>query len=224
MEYNSQRSQMIIPEYGRITQKMAEYICTIPDREKRNTAARQLIEIMATFNPQLKSMEEYRQRLWDHLFIMTDYKLDVDSPYPKPKKPKGVHEKPKPIPYPHQKIKFRNYGKNIENLLSKITTEIDDPEKKKSATEAVAYYMKLVHLQWNAENPSDELIRSDLKMMSGGNLELDTSYNLDNIKSRPVEGTSYREKEGSRVKKKKYNNKGNDRGGGHRGGRFRKKR
>lgn len=222
MEYNSQRSQMKIPEYGRITQKMAEYICTIPDREKRNTAARQLVEIMATFNPQLKSIEEYRQRLWDHLYVMTDYKLDVDSPYPKPNKPEGVYEKPKPIPYPHQKIKFRNYGKNLENLLKKITAEISDPEKKKSAAETAAYYMKLVHLQWNAENPSDELIRSDLRMMSDGKLELDTNYNLDNIKSRPVEGTSYREKEGSRAKKKKFN-KGNDRGG-HRGGRFRKKR
>ena len=83
MEYNSQRSKLIIPEYGRITQKMAEYVCTIKDREKRTAAARQVIEIMTTFNPQFKNIEEYRQRLWDHLYIITDYKLDVDGPYPR---------------------------------------------------------------------------------------------------------------------------------------------
>lgn len=221
MEYNSQRPKMVIPEYGRITQKMAEYVCTISDKVKRNAAAQQLIEIMATFTPQSKNIEEHRQRLWDHLYIMTDYKLDVDSPYPKPTKPSGEQKKPEPIPYPHQKIKFRNYGKNLENLLEKIR-KIDDPEKKKSAAETVAYYMKLVHLQWNDENPSDELIRGDIQMMSDGDLELGVDYNLDNIKSRPAEGASYRSKEGGRMKKKKFN-KGNDRGG-HRNGRFRKKR
>src|SRR4051812_21546805 len=117
MEYNSQRSKMIIPEYGRITQKMAEYVCTISDREKRNAAAQQLIEIMSMFNPQFRNIEEYRQRLWDHLYIMTDYQLDVDGPYPKPKKLKGGVEKPEPLPYPRQNIRFRNYGKNLEKLL-----------------------------------------------------------------------------------------------------------
>jgi hypothetical protein len=222
MDYNSQRPKLIIPEYGRITQKMAEYVCDIPDREKRNAAAPQLIEIMTTFNPQFKNIEEYRQRLWDHLYIMTDYKLDVDSPYPKPDKQKEA-EKPEPLPYPRQNIRFRNYGKNVESLLEKIK-EISDPEKKKSAEETVAYYMKLVHLQWNNENPSDELIRGDLKMLSGGDLELGVDYNLDNIKGRPAEGTSYRDKEGSRGRKKPFK-KTNNRGGHSGPSRpFRKKR
>ncbi len=222
MDYNSQRSKLIIPEYGRITQKMAEYICTIPEKEKRNAAARQLIEVMTMFNPQFKQIEEYRHKLWDHLYIITDYKLDVDSPYPKPERPTEGQVRPEPLPYPRQKIRFKNYGKNLERVIEKIK-EIQDPEKRKGASETLAYYMKLVHLQWNNENPSDEQIKSDLKMITDGAFELDGDYNLDNIKGRPAPTTSYRDK-GAGGYKKKFQ-KGGRQGNGSNGGRpFRKKR
>ncbi len=222
MEYNSQRPKMIIPEYGRITQKMADYVCEISDREKRNAAARQLVEMMATFNPQFKQIEEYRHKLWDHLYIITDFKLDVDSPYPKPDRLDMSQIRPEPLPYPRQKIRFKNYGKNLQTLIEKIK-DITDPEKKKSAAETIAYYMKLVHLQWNNENPSDELIKADLKMLTDGELELGGDYNLDNIKGGPKQQTaSYRDKGGERGGYKKNFKK---RPGAHPGNRpFRKKR
>ena len=117
MEYNTARPKMEIPEYGRITMKLAQHLLTIEDREKRNTAARALIDIMSFSTPQFRNIEEYKMKLWDHLHIMTDYKLDVDSPYPKPKKKKAGDEKPAPLAYPKNKIKYRNYGKNLERLL-----------------------------------------------------------------------------------------------------------
>ncbi len=216
MEYNTARPKMEIPEYGRITMKLAQHLLTIEDREKRNTAARALIDIMSFSTPQFRNIEEYKMKLWDHLHIMTDYKLDVDSPYPKPKKKKAGDEKPAPLAYPKNKIKYRNYGKNLERLLDKILAEVEDPEKKKSASEVMAYYMKLVHLQWGDNQlVSDDVIKNDLGIISKGELEI-IDYSLDHIK-----GKSHTTIQKEKRHKKNFKNK--NRGGGG-GKHFRKRR
>jgi hypothetical protein len=225
MEYNTQRPKLVTSEYGRIIQKMAEHLLTITDRDKRTTSAKQIVEIIMTFNPQFKQVEEYRHKLWDYLYIITDFKLDVDAPYPKPDPAIIAQVRPDPLPYPRQNIKFRNYGKNLEKVIEKVK-EIEEPEKRKGAAETIAYYMKLVHLQWNNENPSDELIKSDLKMLTNGTLEIDGTFNLDNIKGRPAsEGSSYRDKTMARPGYKKGFKKGGQRSNSSAPlNRFRKKR
>ena len=195
MEYNTQRPKMEIPEYGRITQKLAEHLLTIKDRDQRNAAANALINIMSNSTPQFRNIEEYKMKLWDHLHIMTQYKLDVDSPYPMPEPPSEKDLRVAPLAYPKNKIKYRNYGKNLERLLEKIKDDVTDPEKKKSAAETVAYYMKLVHLQWNDnQHVSDDVIKNDLDIISGGQLQIGDDFNLDNIKGAPLKEKTGREK------------------------------
>lgn len=199
MEYNTQRPKMEIPEYGRITQKLAEHLLTIKDRAQRNAAANALINIMSMSTPQFRNIEEYKMKLWDHLHIMTKYKLDVDSPYPMPEPPSEKDLKVAPLDYPKNKIKYRNYGKNLERLLEKIQRQELDGDKKKSAAETVAYYMKLVHLQWNDnQHVSDDVIKNDLDIISKGELQIGDDFNLDNIKGSPLKETTGRGKKSFR--------------------------
>ena len=212
MEYNTQRPKMEIPEYGRITQKLAEHLLTIKDRDQRNAAANALINIMSNSTPQFRNIEEYKMKLWDHLHIMTRYKLDVDSPYPMPDPPTEKDLRVAPLAYPKNKIKYRNYGKNLERLLEKIKDDVADPEKKKSAAETVAYYMKLVHLQWNDnQHVSDDVIKNDLDIISGGQLQIGDDFNLDNIKGAPLKEKTGREKS---FRKKGFSKPARSGGGG----------
>ena len=118
MEYNSQREHLIIPEYGRNIQKMVNYAKTIEDREKRNEAAKFIVSVMASMNQQNRDAGDYKQTLWDHLFIISKFELDVDSPYPKPAK-ETLTRKPDRVEYSDNKIRFRHYGKNIEAIIKK---------------------------------------------------------------------------------------------------------
>ena len=117
MEYNTIRSKMLMPEYGRNVQRMVEYLMTIEDRAKRLRNAEAIVELMGTLNPHLKQMEDYQHKLWDHLHQMTDFKLDVDAPYPAPTR-EQVFKKPEVIPYPQSSIKNRHFGKNMDALIS----------------------------------------------------------------------------------------------------------
>ncbi len=172
MEYNTTRSKLLMPEYGRNVQKMIEYLVTVDDREKRLKQAEVIIELMGTLNPHLKTIEDYKHKLWDHLYQMTDFNLDVDSPYPCPT-PEMIFKKPEVLPYPQEQIQHRHLGKNIQSLLAKAMAETDD-EKRHGLTQAIGYYMKLAYANWHKEPVHDDMIKNELKEITGGQLRFES--------------------------------------------------
>ncbi len=172
MEYNTSRSQLLMPEYGRNVQKMIEYLTTVEDKAKRLKNAEVIIELMGTLNPHLKTIEDYKHKLWDHLYQMTGFNLEVDSPYPPPT-PEAVFKKPEVLPYPKKSIDHRHLGANISQLLEKAIVE-QDPEKRQGLTQAVGYYMKLAYGNWHKEPVHDDMIKNELRELSGGLLNYET--------------------------------------------------
>ena len=177
MEYNSQRPKLMISEYGRIIQNMARAAAKIEDRQERNAVARAIIELMSQASPQFKNIEEYRHKLWDHLIMISDFKLVVDSPYPFPDRKNVVVKSDEPLPYPKHRIRLRHYGRNLETLVAKAKDM--DEDKRRGLAHVVANYMKLCYANWSKEMVSDEAIRQDLEIISNGLLALDKNVNLD---------------------------------------------
>ncbi len=169
MEYNTTRNYLSMREYGRHIQKMVEYLLTIEDRQKRQDQTKVVIELMGFLNPHLKNVEDFRHKLWDHLFFISDFKLDVDSPYPIPQR-ETYKSKPEPLPYPKRYPKFSHLGKNLEVIIDKALKE-ENPEKKAGFANAIAYYMKLSYSNWHKELVHDDAIRSELNNITGGALE-----------------------------------------------------
>lgn len=232
MEYNTTRTQMLMPEYGRNVQSMAEYLLTIEDPAQRLKNAEAIIDIMAILNPQLKQIEDYRHKLWDHLYQMTDFKLQVDSPYPAPTA-EEIRRKPKVIPYPSNKIRHRHLGRNLEQVLNKAVEETD-PEKKQGYAQHIAYYMKLAYANWHKEPVQDDMVRSELAQISQGALQYDTADSFKVVvdtrpnmgqgnkykKNKPGGGQNRNFVQGGQTgpgvgfKNRKYNNKNKPKGGG----------
>lgn len=176
-DYNTRRPQMVIPEYGRNIQKMVEHAISIENREERNRVAQSIINVMGQLNPHLRDIVDFKHKLWDHLFIISDFKLDVDSPYPYPDKEK-IFEKPIPLEYPQSNIRFKHYGKSVEAFIAKAI-EMQDGEEKTELIKTIANLMKKSYLTWNRESVDDDLIVSDLKLLSKGQLKLDDSFKLE---------------------------------------------
>lgn len=173
MEYNTSREQMSMKEYGRHIQKMVDYVLTIQDKTKRQQQAEVLIELMGFLNPHLKNVEDFKHKLWDHLFFMSDFKLDVESPYPIPQK-ETYKEKPEPLPYPHRKPKYAHLGKNLEQIIDKALHEPNE-EKKDGFANTIAYYMKLAYNNWHNELVQDTSIQAELDAMTGGQLQFENT-------------------------------------------------
>jgi len=169
MEYNTARSIMGMREYGRHVQRMVDHLMTIEDKAKRQEQAQVVIELMGFLNPQLKNIEDYKHKLWDHLFFMSGFKLDVESPYPIPTR-ETYKQKPDPLPYPQRKIKYAHLGKNLELVIDKAMAETDE-EKKAGFAHTIAHYMKLAYSNWHKELVQDDAIRSELNSITGGELE-----------------------------------------------------
>ncbi len=169
MEYNTTRNHMSMREYGRHIQKMVEYLLSIEDKQKRQQQTQVVIELMGFLNPHLKNVEDFRHKLWDHLFFISDFKLDVDSPYPIPQK-ETYKAKPEPLPYPSGSPKYSHLGKNLQLVIEKALNETD-PEKKSGFANSIAYYMKLVYSNWHKELVHDDAIRNELDEITGGELE-----------------------------------------------------
>ena len=176
-DYNTRRPQMIIPEYGRNIQKMVEHAITVEPREERNKVAQSIINVMGQLNPHLRDIVDFKHKLWDHLFIISDFKLDVDSPYPIPDK-ETIFKKPEPLAYPQNKIKFKHYGKSVENFIAEAI-KMKDSEEKTELIRAIANLMKKSYLTWNRESVDDDLIFSDLKLLSKGQLQVDSDFKLE---------------------------------------------
>lgn len=156
-------------EYGRHIQKMVEYVQSIEDPVKRQRQAQAVIELMGFLNPHLRNVEDFRHKLWDHLFYISDFELQVDSPYPIPHK-ETYKGKPEPLMYPKRHPKYSHLGKNLEMVINKALNE-QDPEKKDGFAHAIAYYMKLAYSNWHKELVHDDAIRSELDNITGGELE-----------------------------------------------------
>ncbi|HEU4552290.1 MAG TPA: DUF4290 domain-containing protein [Chitinophaga sp.] len=169
MEYNTTRNHLIMKEYGRNIQKMIEYLLSIEDREQRQGQAMALIELMGTLNPHLRNVEDFRHKLWDHLFLISDFKLDVESPYPIPTR-ETLKYKPEKLPYPKKYPKLRHFGKNLEMVIDKALHE-ENPEKKEGFTQCIGNYMKLAYSNWHKESVHDDAIRSELGTITDGQLE-----------------------------------------------------
>lgn len=186
-DYNTTRNDLILAEYGRNVQNMVKYIIDLPTKEERNKYAQAVIDLMGFLNPHLRDVADFKHKLWDHLHIISDYKIDVDSPYPKPT-PEAALVKPDHIGYPQKKITYKHYGKTVEKLIEK-TMEEQNEERKKSMVQGIANFMKMAYVQWNKDNVADETILKNLRELSGGNLELEENVNLQKVEFRPQQVT-----------------------------------
>ncbi|MCF4101753.1 DUF4290 domain-containing protein [Gillisia sp. M10.2A] len=170
LEYNSERSRLIIPEYGRHLQKMVEHAVAIEDDEERNKVAKSIIAVMGNMNPHLRDVADFQHKLWDQLFIISDFKLNVDSPYPKPSK-ELLEERPEPMEYPQNFPKYRFYGNNIKRMIDEAV-KMEEGELKEALIFAIANHMKKSYLNWNREAVDDEVIFEHVKELSGGKINL----------------------------------------------------
>jgi hypothetical protein len=203
MEYNTARPQMIIPEYGRHVQKMAQHLLTIKSKKERTAASEVIIQTMTQVHPYAKDSEELRRKLWDHLYIITDYKLDVDGPYPKPS-PDLFESKPKRLQYPASTLKYKHYGKITSELIKKAV-KLKDGGEKDALVESIAILMKKAFMMWNKSSVSDSVIVKDLREMSQGELEIKDLSKLDGV-SVPITTAPVKQNFGRNNKRNKNNN------------------
>ena len=162
--YNTERVKLWMPEYGRNVQKMVDYLKTIEDREKRNEQAKAIVKVMAILNPQVHIQENWEQKLWDHLHIISGFDLDVDSPYPMPSM-ENFYQRPEVVPIKKRPIKANHYGRNIESIIDLIA-EREDGEEKTAMIRQLAIYMRQQYLIWNKDTVSDQTIFQDIEKLS----------------------------------------------------------
>jgi len=179
-DYNTQRKKLVLPEYGRNVYKMVEYLMSIEDREERNKAARSIIYIMGNLNPHLRDVADFKHKLWDHLFIMSDFNLDIDSPYEKPT-PEVLYEKPRPIPYSNYDIQYKHYGKIIELMIKKAAVYPEGKERD-ILIRLIANHMKKCYLTWNRETVNDDIIFDDLRKLSDGKIVIENDIKLSDTR------------------------------------------
>ncbi|WP_448698279.1 DUF4290 domain-containing protein [Mucilaginibacter sp. AW1-3] len=204
-DYNSTRSKLLLSEYGRNVQNMVKYIVALPTKEERNRYAAVVIDLMGFLNPHLRDVADFKHKLWDHLHIISNFEIDVDSPYPPPS-PEAIHLKPEPLKYPHQRIKYKHYGKTIELMINKAKS-IQEPERRNHMVQAIANFMKMAYVQWNKDSVADETILNHLFELSGGELKLDENVNLNKVEYRTTNHKAENNRGGR-------NNNQNNRGGG----------
>ncbi len=178
LEYNSTRDNLQFAEYGRSVQKLIQYAKTLEKKEERQRVVEEIVELINQLNPQTKNVLEYKQKLWRHVFKMADYELDVDHPY-------GIHPteednrfRPDRVPYPQHEFNWRHYGYNIRVMIDKAL-KMDDGPIKQGFVETILSYMKLSYRTWNKEHfVSDDIIISDLSVMSGNKLSVDDDHTI----------------------------------------------
>ena len=217
-------------EYGRHIQKMIEYLLSLEDKEARQRNAMAVIELMGFLNPHLKNVEDFRHKLWDHLFLISDFKLEVASPYPIPTR-ETLRARPKPLRYPKRYPKFSHLGKNLELVINKALAE-ENPDKRSGFANAVAYYMKLAYNNWHKETVHDDAIQSELTNLTNGQLEFTNtpfvkSFRPDENRQRERDNRGnyngdYRNKRNQKFQQR--NNRNNDRNNDRGGNKFKKKR
>ncbi len=170
LEYNAERPHLIIPEYGRHLQKLIDHATGIEDKEKRNKVAKYIIQVMGSLNPHLRDVPDFQHKLWDQIFIMSDFKLDVESPYPIPTRD-VIHLKPERLAYPQKNPKYRYYGNNIKYMID-VANSWEEGEMKNALVKVIANHMKKSYLSWNKDTVTDVVIFEHLYELSEGKLDM----------------------------------------------------
>ena len=170
LQYNSERKPLIIPEYGRHMHIMVDQMLTTPEREERNKKAKAIIGVMGNLNPHLRDVPDFQHKLWDQLFIMSNFELDVDSPYEQPEK-EVFEKRPEPLAYPQNFPKYRFYGNNIKSMID-VALGWEEGEMKDALVFNIANHMKKCFLNWNKDTVDDQVIFNHLDEFSGGKLKL----------------------------------------------------
>ncbi|WP_438973602.1 DUF4290 domain-containing protein [Polaribacter sp.] len=211
LEYNSERTLMIIPEYGRHIQKLVDHCLTLETKEERNKMALAIVDVMGNLQPHLRDVPDFKHKLWDQLFIMSKFNLDVDSPYPIPSK-EELQEKPESLPYPKYASKYRYYGNNIQTMID-VALSWEEGEKKEALVFTIANHMKKCYLNWNKDTVDDAVIYKHLFELSNSKIDLraseetlSESKNL--LKKRNSQGQNHTK---NNHKKTNNNNKGRKR-------------
>ena len=176
MEYNTTRDKLLISEYGRNVQKLVNLALEIKDRDLRTKFVKNIVQIMGQINPAVRDSGDFRHKLWDHVHIISDFKLDVDAPYPAPSR-EILEAKPPKLPYSDNNIRFKIYGSNIEKIIQKASLFDDGPEKD-ALVHAIANHLKKSYLSWNRESVDDDQIFEHLNSLSNGRLALKEELRL----------------------------------------------
>lgn len=198
--YNSQRPDLIIPEYGRNIQKMVEYAMTLEDREERNKCVRAILSVMGQLFPYLRDIEDFNHKLWDHLYIMSNFKLDVDSQYPVPN-PEELDSPPARIPYPQGDVRFGHYGRYVERMIDKCAV-LEEGEEKQAFAYSIANLMKQNSLNWNRATVTDDVILKDLNLLSKGKIKLEGAIELSAVKT--IQGNKFQDYDSDGFRKNKH--------------------
>jgi hypothetical protein len=199
-DYNTSRKKLALPEYGRNVHNMVDLILDMEDREMRNQASQAIIDVMGNLNPYLRDIPDFKHKLWDHLAIMADFKLDIDYPYSPPSRD-ILLEKPHKVPYCQRDIKFRHYGYTMELMIRKAM-EIEDGREKDILVSQLANHMKKSYLTWNRDSVEDEKILEDLSSMSKRLLK------TDDVELADVKGAVVRQQYPIKQKTQRRNNPG----------------
>ncbi|MEM8939873.1 MAG: DUF4290 domain-containing protein [Bacteroidota bacterium] len=210
LEYNTERPKLFIPEYGRHFQKMVDHAVSIEDRDERNKVAKSIISVMGNLQPHLRDVPDFQHKLWDQLFIMSDFKLDVDSPFPITSK-EVLQQRPEPLEYPQNHPKYRFYGNNIKRMID-VAIKWDKGDMRTGLEYAIANHMKKCYLNWNKDSVEDTVIFGHLKELSDGAIDLapngesltDSEQFLKNrvVKSQRNSGSNKKGQRNNRSKKR----------------------
>ncbi|MFN8134137.1 MAG: DUF4290 domain-containing protein [Bacteroidales bacterium] len=212
MEYNTTRGDMKISEYGRNIQNMILYIASLPDREQRNKLTATLVNILAIMNPDMRDQVDIRHKLYDHVHLMSDFTLDIDSPYPVPPRPE---EAPRParVPYTQENIKLRPYGKYMQRMIEKAV-QYPDGEEKDELVKTLANNLKKMYLNWNRDSVNDELIHEHLSLLSGTRLKLRDDDRLHSTTDILKANKQLPDKQKQPFKRRKFSGKKNENNNG----------
>lgn len=220
LNYNTGRDPLVIPEYGRLVQRMVKMCTEEPDRDKRSRMARAVVQAIGKLNPQLRSNENSDRTFWDHLHIMAGFQLDVDCPYPPPTAA-GLNTKPRPVGYPKTEIRFGHYGKLVERMIEQCAA-LEEGSEKVAYTLVIANQMKKQFLAWNRDSVGDAAILKDLAELAKGKLRLAPEQQLqatdvllqaqrngprnavDNVRRRPGNGNGNNKKRHRNRKKNRF--------------------
>jgi len=206
MDYNTDREHLIIPEYGRHVQKMVAHATSLTDKKEKEDCVNAIISYMGQLNPHLRDIPDYKHKLWDHLFIMSRFELDIDSPYDKPS-PEKLAEKPEPMAYPNSSFTFSYYGKHIETMIA-TAIQMEKKEDKFILTGMILNHMKKCYLAWSKSSVDDQTIFKHLDKLSKGELQAHPDFKIiDDEKAAKKNTAKYTKNNHQKNKNNKYKKK-----------------
>ena len=201
MEYNTLQKDLILPEYGRHVHMMVQYATQIKDRDQRNVAAQTIVGIMGNLMPHLREVPDFKHKLWDHLFIISDFKLDIDAPYPPPLQSE-IADKPEIVPYPQSHIRQKHYGKILVDMIREAA-KLEDCPQRDSLVQLLATQMKKSYITWNRSELNNEQIVQDIWDISDGKIKMDPESVQYVEPVQPIKETYYQPQGKNKNKKRK---------------------